>query len=271
MLAANFNTTASRISNFYALNNLKYNKSLSRVASGENLEEPRDNIGDFFRARKADVESTTLSYLKRDVNEAQMVLEVAQEAGGFVFDDLSKMRQLVTAYWHEQTTDVEKAAYINEFDALKEKIQTVMDTTYYDGRKLIDDSSSDFLRSVSIDTQDLTNTIDIYFDSNDLADISGLTLDGANEEDVRNDVMAELGKAGNYMAKVSSFQTSLESHYSLMDDKITKNTEYSAQLTNVNDANEMISVVDRNIRAQSSLAMLSQTNRLRQGLLALLA
>jgi flagellin-like hook-associated protein FlgL len=260
--------TSYRIAQFYRYNESRRADALLRVASGRKHSSPKTNPVEYFRAQRIRRDSSDYSRIQRDIGEASAKIDVAVNAGEYVFEGLQRLDELVDFYWDDARNESERIFAEAEFDTLAEKLQYTIENTYYGDLQLIQDETP--LASIMIDSTDHTQKYDIEFTSSDIADTSALTLSGPDKATVKSDVKAQLDKAASYLAKLSAYSDGLRSQYDLVETKKTREAEYDSSINDANAAMDMMEVVERGIRQQSSLAMLAQTNMYRGGIVQLL-
>jgi flagellin-like hook-associated protein FlgL len=265
-----YQATAGRIVDSYIVNGGRMAQSMTRMSSGLAIPKPHDNVSTYFRGDINRRETSDYERIRRDIFQAQQVVKVAEEAGMYVFDDLTRMQELTELYWSDVSTDEDRGMYKVEFDAIKAGAASMIEEARYDGKKLIRDSSADPIRTLQLNPHDFSQTMQITFDSSDVAAPGGLTIDGPDKATALAAVGAERDKAAGYLAKISAYDFGLSSHYDSFGKKVEANNEYYDAIFAVDDAEETMAMVKHSVRTQSSLAMLAQTNMFRQSVLGLL-
>ncbi|NLG17888.1 MAG: hypothetical protein GX556_11205 [Fibrobacter sp.] len=269
MLTGALSLGYANIALFYKKNDNLYADNLMHIGSGKKVNSPQDNIPDYFYAKKINSENRGYSHIRQELGEASILMQVASEAGETVFNALDRMRVLVKMYYDPNSDSDEQNAIKAEFDSLKGQVDFTVANAAYDGRKLIEDNGSGALDSVNIDPYDINVKYDISFTGDDVADVSTLTLGSGNKEDDSNAVQAELNKAGSYLAKVSAYSQGLRSQSNIISKKMTVNSSVEERLVETDTGAEIAKAVDRDIRSQSSLAMMAQANVMRGSIMRL--
>jgi flagellin len=261
--------TAARIANFYTTNGAELAKNLVRIAAEKKFSRPSDNIPDYFRSSKITRENSAYKAIKQDLGEVIEMMNVAEKGGTFVFEDLLRMKSLVKTYYDSSTTSEEKSMIQADFNGVKDQITYTIANTKYDGKKLIQDTSATSpLRSVFLNPNDFTQTFDIDFESGDIADVSALDIT-AGQAAATAAVETQLQKAGAYLAKVSGYGYGLSAQYNLVGNKVLGNENAQSSISDIDNAEEITSMLRRSIQQQASVAMLSQANMARQSVLML--
>lgn len=271
MMSGTFlNTTALRVANFYQSSESFLASSLKKIATGKRLLNPKDNIPDYFRSQKIRQDSEGFRGIAEELHKGIAVLQVAEAAGSEMFEDLYRMRELVDMYWDPDASAAEKSFIKAEFGTLAEHVGYTIENAIFDGKHLIQDTSATSpLISISIDPNDVTSTFDIDFTANHVPVTGALDITAPDEATVASDVQTELDKAGRYLGKVTGYLESLEVHYSLIQNQRINYQSFESSISDTDTAQEMSNVIGWQIRQQSSMAMLSQLNMSRMGVLRL--
>lgn len=260
---------SARIVSFYRINGKELQDNYIRVASQNNFSKPSDNITDFFRAEKARRNKGDYKQVRQNINEAFTMMNVADQAGTQVYNDLTRMKELVNSYYDSSTSNTEKEIIEAEFNSLKTLVTQTITNTYYNGKQLIQDTSAtDPLQSINIDPTSTQTTFDIDFTSNDVADVSALDIT-VGQAGALAAVQSEYDKAGSYLAKTSGYLQGLTAQLNLVDKKISSQDEITDNLSGLDSGKEMAQLVARQVNQKSSMAMLSQANMERRKIMIL--
>ncbi len=265
------NVTSFRIASFYKTNGTQLGGNYARIASGTRFPEPKDNIPDYFRAEKLNNNIRSYGNVRRDIAEALVMIDVAEQAGTRVFEDLDEMKLLVKQYYDADTTDEEKVIIEHAFNETGLRVAETINTAYYDGKKLISDTvgAGVPLKSIILNPDTFTQKYDIDFGSDNVADTSACNIT-VGEEAATAAVQAESDKAASYLAKVSGYRTGLNAQYNLAENAIVHTKESISSFADTDDAKEIVEGMKRSIAQQSSLAMLAQANMYRTSVVKLL-
>lgn len=262
--------TGARIALFHKSNENNLADSLIRLASGNRVNRPSDSIPDYFHSEKMKRESRSAAVLLQGIGEGIALTDVAAFAGEQVFNAIGSMRDIVTRYYHENTTDDDKVALEAEFEAYRTTVTSIIDNSTYDGLQLISDNGGNPFRTIAVDTNDFTRQLTISYTADDIADVGALELGQSDEATEMAAVMDELEKAGSYLAKTSAYAYGLNAHYNLTNAKVTAADDSARRSVEVDTGAEMLKATNRSIRNQSSIAMLAQANMYRLSIVQLL-
>lgn len=155
-----------------ALQNLNAtNKDLGvtsgRINTGLKIATAKDNGAIWAIAQNQRAQSSSLNSVISSLNRGQSVAEVAMTAGGAISDILVQMKEKVLASTEAGLSSASKQALSDEYNALRDQIDTIANNATFDGVNLISSTSVNSASIKSLANADGTATIDI-----DHADLS---------------------------------------------------------------------------------------------------
>ena len=264
------NIATNRIASFYQINGSKLSNNLVKISSGSKVPEPKYNIADYFRAKEFNSNINMYRNIQSDIGGALGMMDVAERAATYVFDDLTEMKRLVERYYDPETATNEKASIKAVFDVIGSRVNETINDAYYDGKQLISDTvgAGTPLKSFILNPKNVNQKFEIDFDSTDVADTSALDIT-IGEAAATAAVEAELDKAGSYLGKASGYRAGLNAQYNLVENTVKNSEDAVSNMTEVDDAKEFAESVKRSISQQSSMAMLAQANVMKQSILFL--
>ena len=257
-------TAALQSADFYQTNQASLNNNIVMVASGKTLNDPSDNSTDYFRVEHMNTTLNGITLMQQGITAGSGMLQVASAAGASVLDDLGSMQGLLQNYYNPQSTTDEQEADIAQFNAIAGNVAETINSTYYDGKQLIADSSGNPLTNVLIDPNDPTQTYQISYDSGDVPDVSGLTLGVSDQATETAALNAQYARAESYVAKTSTYSEALDTFDSLSDNEEQTYTQTIANEQDCNTGDVMAQLTQEEICQQSSLAMLAQATDISQ-------
>jgi flagellin-like hook-associated protein FlgL len=260
-----------RLSAFYKTVESQLSDSLTKVASGKRVESPFDNITDYFHAKNYKREYSDFDRVRTDVAETSAMLDIASHIGEQVFEGMSKMRRLVDDYYEQNATPQDQAAIAGEFNATRDEVAKAIENGYYDGKKLIADTSvNGSLKKVNLDPKDLSQIFSVDFSAAQVTDSSGLTIGSGSYQTDADAVQAQLDKAGSYLASVSAYSRGIKAQYNLVNTKITATKSAESNIVDIDAGREMALATKRSIQHQSTAAMMAQANMVRMSIVKVL-
>ncbi len=149
-----------------ALQNLNQtNKDLnvvsSRINTGLKIANAKDNGAIWAIAQNQRAESSSLNSVISSLNRGQSVAEVAMSAGGAISDILVQMKEKVLAATEAGLSSASKQALSDEYNALRDQIDTIANNATFDGVNLISSTAVNSASIASLANADGTATIDI--------------------------------------------------------------------------------------------------------------
>lgn len=261
--------SSGRIAAFIKTTEIHLSNILTNVASGKRVRSPEDSIPDYFHAQRYRQNNSAYDKIRSNVAELSAMVDVAVNAGESVFNKLDKMRVLVNDYYKSDVTQEEKNIMSAEFTRLIEEVNLLKNNAVYDGKQLIQDSSSNPLKTIMLDPHDPSQTYSVSFSAEQIADPSALTLGSSDEATEAAAVQNELNKAASYLASASVYKRGLQAQYNILDTKIMSNEMVESNLTDANAEVEIARAVHANIRHQAATSMMAQANIARASVLKL--
>ena len=149
-----------------ALQNLNAtNKDLNvvsgRINTGLKIATAKDNGAIWAIAQNQRAESSSLNSVISSLNRGQSVAEVAMSAGGAISDILVQMKEKVLAATEAGLSTASKQALSDEYNALRDQIDTIANNATFDGVNLISSTTVNSASIASLANADGTATIDI--------------------------------------------------------------------------------------------------------------
>ena len=271
LISAAMTTTSLNLTDCYRLNQSRLADSMLRVASGKRFQSPADSISDYFRSRQFRTDIKGNQQVQRELSVGAGLLDAAKEVGGTVFEDLTKMQELMQDYYDITRSADDRAADKIEFNAIKNRIADIIENTYYSDWKLVQDNGAKPLLSIVLDPRDISMTYDISYDAGDVTDATGLTLGVSDRATEEAALQGQLDHAASYLAKSVVYSDAVMAHRDMLSNK---NINYQECIDNTeknDDGAEMMNLVRLNLNQQMTVSMLAQANMFRSGIAALVS
>jgi len=157
------NTNAGAMVALQNLNqtNKDLNVTSGRINTGLKIANAKDNGAIWAIAQNQRAESSSLNSVISSLNRGQSVAEVAMSAGGAISDILVQMKEKVLAATETGLSSASKQALSDEYNALRDQIDTIANNANFDGVNLIAAASVTASSIASLANADGTATIDI--------------------------------------------------------------------------------------------------------------
>ncbi len=132
-----------------------------RVNTGLKIATAKDNGAIWAIAQNQRAESTSLNAVVSSLQRGQSVADVAMSAGTAISDILVQMKEKVLAATEAGISTASKQALSDEYEALRNQIDTIANNATFDGVNLISNSATNTASIKAIANADATETIDI--------------------------------------------------------------------------------------------------------------
>lgn len=273
-----------------------------RLSTGKRINNASDDVAGYITSRALEARNGSLKAALNAVGDANNTSYIIMDALENISQLLIKIRDATaTAASGAMGTD-EKVALAKAAYRMAQQIQTVVDSTVFGGRQLIDGSfSADFvigtnsqhnLLTLSINLTTFNNDYDIssnFFTVNsmlssmfggvtdlDLRDFDNITSSnlGLYEFDNIKTTLKKITDAHNNINKVASYVGGLVNRLNSQEDLLKNQvTNYNAAISRIEDADvakEQLELIKSQFLQQASLVSLAQANQNPQSFLQLI-
>ncbi len=252
---------SSGLASIYNANNRALNDTLSRIASGKRIQKPSDDIVGYFKSRALLTDVAGYEVVKQNLQEAKGYADYALETGTAIMEKLLKSKELEAQ--HIAADAAGKAEILAEHAILEAELTSLIANAQYNSAPIHANGS---LIEVELDPDAASGSLDVAFVTADDIVVPG-NLNVAQGTFVL--VNLEIVKAASYIAKASGFAEDLQMHMDLTDTIINSKEAAASAITDIDEVKELAASTDLQIRQQASIAMMSQANMSRQGIMQL--
>lgn len=282
------------------------NRSISlrqlRLSTGKRINNASDDVAGYITAKALQARNGALKSALKSVGDASNVSQIIMDSLDNIYNLLNQIKEATASAASGAMGTAEKIALAQASARLASQIQTVVDSTVFGGRQLIDGTfSADFVIGTNAIHNLLTLTVDLtprnpdfniasgYFNVNSsfVSDFGGVTgLDmrdfgsvsqydlGIFAFDQLQTTLTSLATAIDNVDKVASyvggFVNRLNSQEDLLKGQITN---YNAAISRIEDADvaqEQLELIKAQFLQQASLVSLTQANQNPQAFLQLI-
>lgn len=256
------NVVSSQIANIYNQGNNSMADTLAKIASGKKFQNAGQDLLAFSRANTLSTQISGYNDVEQKLTGAKTATSAAVDVGSKVYENLTKMQDLVTKYG--ATSDVnDQAEYTAEFNSLRDTVSKSLDSATVDGVNVADGTYSN---TVNMDPQGASQlSIDLATGA-DSANVLALTINGGT---VAVDLQAEVDNSLTYMSEAKSYNNIIDNQISLNKTIVNSKEAVKSLITDIDEAAESSKLVDQNVRQQAAMSMLSQANMSRQAVMKL--
>ena len=247
------NSGTSALTTIYNSNNQAIADSLTRIASGKRVHVPSDDFAGYARASSLQSDATAYEAIKQNILEVKGVADYASEVGNDLVEDFDRLKELQDLYTKASGDSVKQAAYSAEYDATINRINDVIDDSYYDDVQIY--RAGVLLKSVELNPENSSLAIDIQATAvGDTASISNIA--NADASDIQN----EINNAQVYVAEMESFATLLQRQYNLTDTIISSKESTISAIVDIDEVKELSALTMLQVRQEATISMLAQAN-----------
>lgn len=263
-----------------------------RLSTGKRINSAQDDVAGYITSRALKARNGALQAALNAVGDASNVTNIAQDG----LDNISNLVQQIkdaasTASSGALGTD-EKVALAKSAYRLAQQIQTIVDSTVFGGRQLLNGTfSAEFVIGTGATNNLLTLAVDLTsgntdfdisgsFDINassatSFAGVSGLDLQSLNSVSSSDlgifstaniqTTLTSLATALNNISKVASYLGGLTNRLASQEDALKSQiTNYNAAISRIEDADvakEQLQLIRAQFLQQASIVSLAQANQ----------
>ena len=296
------NISAQNAYNSLEVSNKDISTRQLRLSTGKRINNPADDVAGYITARALQARNGSLKAAIKAVGDAQNTSYIVMDSLENISDLLTKIRDATAQATSGAQGTSEKVALAKAAYRMVNQIQTVVESTVFGGRQLIDGTyTANFVVGtnavfdlITLQINMATDNIDFNVDSNDFnlnsmevenfGGITGLDLRKLNEvnaedlgvfeQDAIGATLTSLAKAIENVTKVNSYMggvvNRLNSQEFIINGQIVN---YNAAISRIEDADvalEQLNLVKSQFLQQASLVSLAQANQNPQGFLQLI-
>jgi flagellin len=196
-------------------------KAFGRLSSGFRINSAGDDAAGLGIANKLRADIRSLQQASRNAEQGTSLLQVAEGAGNVVQGILERMKELATQSASDNTTTDGRAKIQAEFDALRDEITRVVDTTQFQGTNLLDGTmgnSVDVLSTaLAVGSVDAVNISGVESDTYTLTDAAGAVSISNSAVTLTQEVSSTAGVSQQLDFSAFGIKIELNATYALAD------------------------------------------------------
>ncbi|HBF6020961.1 TPA: flagellin [Clostridioides difficile] len=289
-MRVNTNVSALIANNQMGRNVNGQSKSMEKLSSGVRIKRAADDAAGLAISEKMRSQIKGLDQAGRNVQDGISVVQTAEGSLEETGNILQRMRTLSLQAANEINTKEEREKIADELTQLKDEIERISSSTEFNGKKLLDGSSTTIRLQVGANygtnvagTTNNNNEIHIQLvDTAGIMSSAGITttsigsmaVDGSTGTDAAKNMASSLDVALKSLnaarAKLGAQQNRLESTQNNLSNTLENVTAAESRIRDTDVASEMVNLTKMNILVQASQSMLAQANQQPQGVLQLL-
>jgi flagellin len=239
----------------------KAKASMVKLASGRRINSAADDAAGLAVASSLTSQATTLNRSTYNINDGISAGQIADQATSSIGSMATRIAELGAQAANGTLSDSQRASIQQEINGLTEEINRTVQTTEFNGQKLLDGSSL----SIQVGSESLA--LSTSGQSGSVADaVAGL---GTVDVSTQASAQAALGQVQQFVASVASSQgaigasmTRLESAQSTVAIQRETAVAAASRITDVDVAEEASNFLSSQARQQVNVAVLAQANQL---------
>ena len=277
------NITSINAQNLLGQNNNRLSNSVERISSGLRINKAADDAAGLAISEGLRSDIRTLRQAVRNSNDGVSLINIAEgalnEQGGM----LIRLRELASQAATGTTGSTERATIQLEFNALRNEIDRITNTTRFNDQNLIDGSLASSVSSanqifiqVGIDNNvnsriNLNEQLDLTAITVSALSIDTLSVTGASGAlDALEAINTAIGSVTAIRGQVGSVQNRLVRTISNLNISVENLQAAESQIRDADIAEEVALLTRNQIMVQASTAMVGQANLIPQSVLQLL-
>ena len=261
MQAAN----ASRVLNITAN---QQTKSTEKLSSGYRINRAADDAAGLSISEKMRKQIRGLDRASTNAQDGVSAVQTAEGALAEVHSMLQRMNELAVQASNGTNSSKDIKAISDEVVALKNEMDRIADTTDFNGKKMLANSSVDIFVGY---TTDAKNTISISGKDlkNKVTGIGAFTTSSAAKT-MLGTISTAIEEISTMRSDFGAVQNRLEHTIDNLDNIVENVTASESRIRDTDMADEMVKYSKNNILTQAGQSMLAQANQSTQGVLSLL-
>jgi flagellin len=240
---------------------------MERLSTGKRINSAKDDAAGLAIATKMTSEIRGLSAAVRNANDGLSVTQVAEGAMGEVGNILQRMRELAVQASSGTVSQSDRTSIQAEVTQLIGQVQSIADTTAFNGIKLAGSGTT---------TAATTVKIQVGNNSGEAVDVSiaAINTTALGIVGMTNAALAgintALDKVSTARATIGGYQSRLEATVNNLNTTITNLSDARSRIEDADFSVESTNLAKNQILSQASTAMLAQANQSQQGVLSLI-
>ena len=279
-----FNNIASlNAQRFLGANNDRLGQSVERISSGIRINKASDDAAGLAISEGLRSDIRALRQAGRNANDGVSLINITEGALNEQGSMLIRLRELASQAATGTTGSTERATIQLEFNALRNEIDRITNTTEFNGQKLIDGSLASSIASTSqvfiqigIDSNansriNLNEQINLTAVTSSALSIDTLSVKTATEALTALDGISEaISTVTATRGQVGAVQNRLMRSISNLSISVENLSAAESQIRDADIAEEVALLTRNQIMVQASTAMVGQANLIPQSVLQLL-
>ena len=277
------NITSINAQNLLGQNNNRLSNSVERISSGLRINKAADDAAGLAISEGLRSDIRSLRQAVRNSNDGVSLINIAEGALNEQGSMLIRLRELASQAATGTTGSTERATIQLEFNALRNEIDRITNTTVFNDQKLIDGSLASSVSSANqIFIQvGIDNNVNSRINLNEQLDLTAITVSALSIDslsvtsasgalDALDAINTAIGSVTATRGQVGSVQNRLVRTISNLNISVENLQAAESQIRDADIAEEVALLTRNQIMVQASTAMVGQANLIPQSVLQLL-
>lgn len=258
-------------------------KSIGNISSGEKLKSAKDNPNKIAQSENLRMEIISRSAAQSNIQDSNSMIQTFDGALQEYNNNLKRLKTLVVQASNGTNSEDDRKVIQKEIDGIKQTLDDLANNTNFNGMKLTSknaaaEGATEPSTPMNIKTTTIGaiagETVDIPFYD---VTTKGLGINNINVvdpdklDDAIDKVDVATKKISMIRSKYGSLQSRLEETYSSMGEIDETLSSSQSNIADADIAEEMMNIARTRILYQSSIALMTQSNKLPQDALNILA
>lgn len=269
-MRVNTNINALTAHNSMSKNTALAGNSMEKISSGLRITKAGDDAAGLAISEKMRAQIRGLDQANRNVQDGISLIQTAEGGMEEITNILQRMRELSVQGANDTNQPTERAKIQAEINQLSEEINRISDTTEFNGKKLLDGTSTNITLQVGANCGQ-TLAVGVGAMSAGALTVSALSVGSTTLANAAiSSIDVALETVNTSRATLGAQQNRLEYTQNNLTTSSENLTAAESRIRDVDVAKEMVNLSKLNILQQASQAMVSQANQQPQGVLQLL-
>ena len=251
-------------------------QAMERLSSGKRINSAMDDAAGLTIAHSLDGKIAGLNQAVRNANDGIAMVNLAEGAMEEISTMLTRMKELAVQGSNGTLTSNDLPNIGKEYDALREEITRISDTTTFNGKQVIGtaapgtvkfqlgDTSTD---SITLDLADMSSTalsLDVYADATKVTNAYDTPTSALAEID------AAIGAVDTYRASLGAVANRMEHAATNLMSRVEHQSAARSRIEDADYAVESANLAKAQVLQQAGTAMLAQANASTSNVVSLL-
>jgi flagellin len=254
-------------------------QTMQQLSSGLRVNSAKDDASGFAIARRMEADTRGMQVAMRNAADGISVAQTAENALGQIGDMMQRMRELAVQSANGTATTADRANLAQEFNTLKQEITRVVDSTEFNGKKLLSGTFATTGMKIQVgqDNVAANQQIDLKVDNikTIATAVSGYSISsdsvGANNAlTAMTSLDTQINAITTARAKMGAVQTRFETAINVLRGSSEQVTAARGRIMDTDYASATANLTKQQILQQAGVAMLAQANQAPQSVLSLL-